>query len=309
MREASDNRKFYLRPDLAVIRMATGVQLRAGDKEIYVIETDSPEVVERVLTLLAKGCDRRTLYDSVGEVNRDLTDEVIVQLVSVGVLLDQPIEPSDAVSRYLAHFVKDGACASRERFGSVAVVGLGECVQLLGQGIREHGIEVVTVDTDSLIEHVDDSHFDAIVCIWEQPDLRRVLDVNAVACRRRLPCLFVDLSHGQHMTVGPFYVPGEGACYQCFRQRWRENTAALEEFDAAETAMLDSGQPLPAYGILPAFRYVVVGLACAELFALLAEHRPLRTLNRAVTVDPDGMKLWAEPCWQIPWCPTCGNEA
>lgn len=308
MPEASDNRKFYLRPDLAVIRMATGVQLRAGDEEIHVIETGSPEVVERVLTLLASGCDRRTLHDSAGEANRDLTDDVIAQLVSAGVLLDQPIEPSDTVSRYLAHFIKDGARASRERLRPIAVAGRGDCVQLLGQGIREHGIDVFAANTDSLIKHVEDSHVGAIACIWEQPDLRRALDVNAMACRHRLPCLFVDLSHGGHMTVGPFYVPGEGACYQCFRQRWRENTAALEEFAAAESAMLDSGQPLSAYGILPAFRYVVVGLACAELFALLAGHRPLRTLNRTVTVDPDGMKLWTEACWQIPWCPACGKE-
>lgn len=308
MQEALDNRKLYLRPDFAVIRMASGVQLRAGDEEIHVIETDSPEVVERILTLLANGCDRCTLYDSVGEANRDVIDEVIVQLVSVGVLLDQPIEQSDTIARYLAHFVKDGTRATRERLGPVAMAGRGDCGQLLAQGIREHDIEVVTIDTVSLAERSDASGFDAVVCIWEQPDLRRVLDVNEVACRQRLPCLFVDLSHGGHMTVGPFYVPGEGACYQCFRQRWRENTAALEEFEATESAMLGSGKPLPAYGILPAFRYVVVGMACAELFALLAQHRPLRTLNRSVTVDPDGMKLWTEACWQIPWCPSCGSE-
>lgn len=305
MQEAADNRKYYLRPDLAVIRMATGVQLRAGDEEIHVIETDNPDVVERLLSLLADGCDRRTLHRQMGEANRDLTDSVLVQLVAAGVLLGQPIEPNDTVARYLAHFVKSGGRALRERLGPIAVAGRGECVQLLAQVIREHGIQAVTLDTDSLIEHGRGSGFDAIVCIWEQPDLRRVLDVNAAACRWQLPCLFVDLSHGQHMTVGPFYVPGEGACYQCFRRRWRENTAALEEFEAAESAMLDSGKPLPAYGILPAFRYVVVGLACAELLALLVEHRPLRTLNRTVTVDPDGMKLWTEACWQIPWCPTC----
>jgi len=308
VQEASDNRKFYLRPDFAVIRMVSGLQLRAGDEEIHVIETDSPEVVERILTLLANGCDRCALYDSAGEANRDLIDEVIVQLVSAGVLLEKPIETNDTIARYLAHFVRDGTRASRKRFGPVAVAGRGDCVQLLGQGIREHEIEVVTVDTDSLAERSDASHFDAVVCIWEQPDFRRVLDVNETACHKRLPCLFVDLSHGGHTTVGPFYVPGEGACYQCFRHRWRENTAALEEFEAAEVTMLESGQPLPAYGVLPAFRYVVVGLACAELLALLAGHRPLRTLNRTVTVDPDGMKLWTEPCWQIPWCPTCGSE-
>ena len=72
--------------------------------------------------------------------------------------------------------------------------------------------------------------------------------------------------------------------------------------------MRASGGPLAAYGILPAFRYQVVGMACAELFAFLSRHRPVRTLNRVATVDLEDLKLWTEPAWQIPWCPACGAQ-
>ena len=147
------------------------------------------------------------------------------------------------------------------------------------------------------------------VCAWTQPDLNLVSQFNRLACERQVGCLFVDVSHGRHATIGPFYVPGDGACYECFRQRLRQNTAALAELDAAHQKMIEGTQTLPPYGCLPAFRYTVVGLATTEVFAYLSRHRALSTLNRAATVDLDGMALWTEPVWRIPWCPACGDSS
>jgi len=349
MSENAHRRKLYLRPDLAVIRMEIGVQLRAGDEEIHTIETELPEVVETMLQSMTGGADRASLEKAVGEENRVLIDNMIQQLAAAGLLLEQPIESGDTIGRYLAHFVHDGLrrpqsqssngsrhspsavtktqtpvfpangtgtvpailnlkTGSQRPIGPVAVTGCIESERLLVRAISEHGIEVITIDGESPLDATDGPRVGALVCIWEQPNLKHVLRVNDAVCRWRMPCLFVDLSHGQHATLGPFYVSGEGACYQCYRNRWRENTATPAEFEAAESAVMHDGQILPAYGILPAFRYQVVGMACAELFALLARHRPLQTLNRTATIDLEGMKLWTEPCWQIPWCPICGTE-
>jgi oxazoline/thiazoline synthase len=148
---------------------------------------------------------------------------------------------------------------------------------------------------------------DLIVVAWEQPDLSRVLSANHAVITRRVPCLFVDLSHGQHATLGPFYVPNEGACYECYRQWWRRNSRALTELDAAHEQMLTSGRPHPAYGTLPAFRHWLAGMAAAELQALVAGHRPLRTLNRQITIDLEHLAVHGEPVWRIPWCPACGD--
>ena len=55
--------------------------------------------------------------------------------------------------------------------------------------------------------------------LWEHPDPPLVAQVNELVCRQAVPCLFADLSHGCHATQGPFHVPGEGACYACYRER------------------------------------------------------------------------------------------
>ncbi len=308
MSESPKRRKLHLRPDVAVVSMEAGVQLRAGDEGIYIIETELPKVVETLLQSMTKGADRPSLENAVGEGNGELIDSVIQQLAAARLLLEQPIEPDDRIGRYLAHFVHDGLCPPQRPTGPVAVTGCIESARLLARAINEHGIQVITIESNPSLDETAVPRADAVVCIWEQPNLRRILRVNDVVCRWRMPCLFVDLSHGQHATLGPFYIPGEGACYRCYRKRWRENTATLAEFEAAESAVLDDGETLPAYGILPAFRYHAVGTACAELFAFLARHRSLQTLNRVATIDLEGMQQWTEPCWQIPWCPACGTS-
>jgi bacteriocin biosynthesis cyclodehydratase domain-containing protein len=299
-----------LRPGLAILAMDGAIQLRAGDEEIHVVQTDSPEVVEKLLHHLARGTPREAVLEGIGAEHAGLVDAVLEQLAAQRLLLDQPIDEADEITLYLSHFMGYAPHPNvRRPAGPVLVTGHRRCGDLLARALAEHAMDVRTTGDAGLSED-DLAHAEikAIACIWEQPDLEMVLRVNAAACRGRTACLFVDLSHGRHATVGPFYVPGEGACYQCFRDRWRQNTAALAELEAAESAMLARHEPLVAYGILPAFRYQAAGMACGELFAFLARHRPVRTLNRAVTVDLEGMKLWAEPVWQIPWCPTCGSS-
>jgi len=309
-----------LLPGTAVIAMDRAVQLRAGDEEIHVIETDVPEVVEKVLLLLAEGRGPETIGETISETigreHDDLVSALIERLAAVNLLQQRPdngsnmVDEDDQIARYLSHFTGNSPCGRVQRpSGPVSITGHGGGGELLGRVLGEHGIEARLFAGAELPEDHDAGFRPkAIVCIWEQPDLDMVFRVNAAACRRRTPCLFVDLSHGRHATLGPFYVPGEGSCYQCFRQRWRQNTETPAEFDAAESVMLDRGEPLPAYGILPAFRHQVVGMACAELFAFLSRHRPLRTLNRVATVDLEGLRIETEPSWEIPWCDACGAD-
>ena len=310
MSDGPSERAVRLRPGLAILAMEGAVQLRAGDEEIHLVETDAPEVMETVLHQLARGSPRGAILATVGAEHGPLVDALVEQLAAQRLLLDQPVDEADEISLYLSHFMGYVPYAEPRRpAGPVLVTGHGVCVDLLSRALAEHGIEVCAAeDVRELGDGALGDRAEAIACIWQQPDLEMALRVNAAACRLAKACLFVDLSHGRHATLGPFYMPGEGACYQCFRDRWRQNTAALAEFEAAESAMLAGDGPLAAYGVLPAFRYQVVGMACAELFAFLSRHRPVRTLNRVATVDLEDLKLWTEPAWRIPWCPVCGAE-
>ena len=296
----------WLRPGIAVIPQGEQIQLRAGDEDIFVFEVDESEVVLHWLRRLAAGSATDELR---GEVPDDLAatwNAVMEQLAGAQPWLDRRIDPADDIGKYLSHVVSNGAAAKPPE-GVMLLSGNSPSCQLLATVLREQGIETLIGDEKGQRGRngSDELEPTAEVCLWEQANLTWAMRINDRAIESQRPCLFVDLSHGRHATLGPFFVPGEGACLRCYRQRWRENTSTLEEFDAAESAMLAS--PLPAFGTLPAYRYQMVGLASAELFAFLTRHRPLRTLNRILTVDFEGMQMAGEPCWQVPWCGACGR--
>lgn len=298
-----------LRPGLALITMDSAVQLRAGDEEIHVVESDAPELVLRMLQMLADGTDLERLYQEAGETDREVVPALLEQLAAQRLLMDRQCDDNDEIVRYLAHFAAfTPEVELRRPGGTVGVVGSGPSTEMLARALEEHGVTSACfggpVDWAKTSSEVPK----ALVCICEQPDVAFAEQVNAAACERRLPCLFVDLSHGRHATIGPFFIPGEGACYRCYRDRWRQNATSAAEHEAAERVMIESRKRLPAYGLLPAFRYQVVGLGCGEVFALLSRHRALCTLNRIATVDLERMRVWTEPCWRIPWCLACGTQ-
>ena len=297
-----------LRPNLALIKMDEAVQLRVGDEEIHVVESDSPELVHRMLQMLADGINVERLYEEAGVADQEVVSALLEQLAARRLLMDREYDDRDEIVRYLANFAAfSPEVALRRPAGTVRVLGSAASSELFARALQEHGLTAVCSDGPvDWIEASSDTP-SAVVCICEQPDLTYAEQVNAAACRQRVPSLFIDLSHGRHATIGPFFIPGEGACHRCYRDRWRQNTASAAEHEAAERVMIETRRPLPAFGLLPAFRYQVVGLACGEIFAFLSRHRALCTLNRIATVDLERMRIWTEPCWQIPWCRTCGT--
>lgn len=297
-----------LRPGIAVISMPGAVQLRAGDQDIFVLRTDRPDELGTLLESLDGTRERQGILDGLPPEQRAELAHLLDQLQSGELLMDGQPRDLDEVGRYLAHAVEAPADAVRRlREKRVAVTGHADALRILETILDEHGIPCVTLGNPSEMVEAKPDTADVLVCAWEQSDLSLVLDVNRDACRRRLPCLFVDHSHGRHATVGPFFVPGESACYACFRHRLHENTAAWREMIAAEATMQRTSRPLPAWGVLPSHRHQVMGLACAEIVAFLVRHRALRTLNRAVTLDLEGTRVWSEPVWRVPWCAACGE--
>jgi bacteriocin biosynthesis cyclodehydratase domain-containing protein len=278
-----------LHPGVAVIPMDGGVELRMGDEEVHVLRTDAPDLILRVLEQLDGRHDRNALVASIGPGGEPLLDELLGELARAG-MIGSPVEELDKAL--------SGA--------RVAVVGHAPAAELMARVLVEHGIEAAVRERGAAYR-LGSASAGAVVCLCEQPDLALLFEVNDAACDAKLPCLFVDLSHGRHATVGPFYVPGDGACYRCLRARLHENTAAYAELLAAERQMLDSGRPLPAFGCLPAHRHLCAGVAAGEIVAFFAKHRPLRTLNRAVTVALEHARMWSEPVFRVPWCDGCAG--
>ena len=277
-----------LRLGVAVIPMDGAVQLRVGDEEVHVLRTDDAPRLEGLLARLDAGRDRSAGSAPLGAEDAHLLDDLVAQLDSLGLLASEPLVDPGPAPR-------------------VAVIGHAPGAELLASILSEHGLAASVRDREEAT--TGDLPPAALVCVCEAPDLALQLALNDSACAARIPCLFVDLSHGRHATVGPFSLPDEGACYRCFRARLRENTAAFAELLAAEGQMIATGRPLPKSGCLPAHRHLVAGLAAAEIVAFITRERPLRTLNRALTVALFQVEMWSEPAWRVPWCESCGDQA
>ncbi len=298
-----------VRPDLAVIPMPEGVQLRAGDEEIYFLQSESPALVAEILNRLDGTTSTEGILADIGSQHAGLLEAMLRELTTARLIWRDGGRADGEVDRYLSHFLgPEGAREAALRTHTVAVVGHDALVALMAQNLEAHRVGVnagplPSDDDDPALRGVD-----VVVCLWERPDLSSVDAMNRQVCQDKMPCLFVDLSHGRHATVGPFYVPREGACYACFRERLRQNAASFDQHVAAEEWMRKRRRPLPGYGILPTFRYQAVGLAGSEIVAYLTRYRGLRTLNRAITIDLERLTCWSEPVWRIPWCAVCGVQ-
>jgi bacteriocin biosynthesis cyclodehydratase domain-containing protein len=280
-----------LRPGVAVIPMDGALQLRIGDDEVHVLRTDAPDVVARVLAAFDGRRDRDDVVVEVGPDRADLVDRLLEELARAGLV--QAVcgaEPAPGI--------RGAGAAAR-----VAIAGPTKGAELLGAILGEHGMTVRRASDEELIAEP----CDVVVCLAEEPDLTRAFALNTAVIAGCQPALFVDASHGRHATVGPFYVPAESSCYRCFRARLHENTAAFDELLAAERLMLERGAPLAAVPVSSAHRHLVMAVAAVEVVAFVARHRPLRTLNRAITVSFDELRMWSEPVWRVPWCAACGR--
>ncbi len=291
-----------LRPDLAIIPMEDSIQLRAGDEEIYTIKVDCLNTASSILGHLDGTRNRSAILECVGNEYADLFDAVLEVLTANRLLVDAG--GRDPIERYLSHF---RTLRSDHDLDSIRIAAFGaeESTRLLIQNLADHKIQTECFQTIRELDNLEEAEATLAVCTWEEMDLHWVYGINDAMCRRETPCLFADLSHGKHATIGPFYIPGEGSCYRCLRQRYRENTAAYDELIAAEAHMNQTKVPLPGYGILPTFRYQVVGLVGSEVVAFFTRHRPLRTLNRTITIDFEQMTQWSEPAWKTPQCQSC----
>ncbi|MEP7124828.1 MAG: TOMM precursor leader peptide-binding protein [Byssovorax sp.] len=268
--------------------MDGAVQLRVGDEEVHVLGVDDVPRLQRLLERLdpTRGSGAETAPLDAEDTH--LLDDLVAELGGLG-LLATGEAPADLL-----------------RGQRVTVIGHAPSAALIAAILGEHGL---SASVEERAQPVGADAPAALVCVCEAPDLALQLAVNDAACAARTPCLFVDLSHGRHATVGPFYLPDDGACHRCFRARLRENTAAFTELRAAEEQMIATGLPLPGAGSTPAHRHLVAGLAAAEIAAFFTRERPLRTLNRAFTVALFQLEVWSEPVWRVPWCEACGPRA
>lgn len=128
---------------------------------------------------------------------------------------------------------------------------------------------------------------------YRRPELA---EINQQALRDRTPWWLVRLN-GQRPWLGPYFVPGQSACWACLRERlsWNpRHEAALRE----QLARPDAVWPPP---IVPAIAEAAAAMFLARFLA------PAPTRCEIVVVDPRQLQSTAHHVVRRPQCPVCGD--
>jgi bacteriocin biosynthesis cyclodehydratase domain-containing protein len=182
---------------------------------------------------------------------------------------------------------------------TVAVAGSGPLAAEIASSLRRSGIaRLERLALDAAASHLE--RFELAVAVPAGEELPRLAAWNVAAFQTSLPWLQVLPFDGLLAAVGPFYVPGETACYECFRVRRASNVDYGREF----LALQEVGVPLPAVAGL---EQAVAGLAATVALRWLA-HRDqfLPGVWYALELEPQPA-LEAHVLYRVPRCRACSG--
>jgi bacteriocin biosynthesis cyclodehydratase domain-containing protein len=191
------------------------------------------------------------------------------------------------------------ALIARLERAAVAVVGSGPLAAEVASSLRRSGLgglERLPLDgAQAALERLE-----LAVTAPAGEELPELSAWNQSALRAALSWLQVLPFDGLFAAVGPLYVPGESACYECFRVRRASNV----EYGRQLLALQDVGVPLPAAASV---EQAVAGLAATLALRWLV-HRDqfLPGTWYALELGPQPA-LQAHVLYRVPRCRACSG--
>ena len=190
-----------------------------------------------------------------------------------------PAQTADVLAVSLVTVVGSGAVAEHvARLLRLCGVGDLERAPLTGPAVRER-LAVVVPDA---------------------AEVPRLPAWNEAALAAGAPWLAVLPFDGRFAAVGPLFVPGETACYECYRIRRASNLAYAEEFWTLER------EPRPAPEAPPLVA-AVAGLAVLMAVRWLVD-ADAALPGMLAAFEPAGVPtLSAHHVYRVPRCPACSD--
>jgi bacteriocin biosynthesis cyclodehydratase domain-containing protein len=242
----------------------------------------------------------------VGPAVRRAVEQALALLQEHG-LLTQAAEGLTEAEKRTADFLAALDPAARSavdlfaivRRARVAVAGSGALALELVASLRRSGLdslEQVPLRTPSS----DLERFQLVVVAPRGEELPDLPEWNLAAFTASVPWMQVLPFDGLFSAMGPFYVPGETGCYECFRIRRASNVDDPRLF----LALQEVGVPLPASSTL---EQTVAGLAATLALRWLAhEDQFLPGTWYAFELTPQPT-LGAHVLYRVPRCPVCSG--
>jgi ribosomal protein S12 methylthiotransferase accessory factor len=154
--------------------------------------------------------------------------------------------------------------------------------------------------------NVEGDSWDLIVTALTADDLYLLLRVSRYAHAAGVRTLFGHLD-GVEAWIGPAVVPGETACWNCFRLRRLANAEHIKaEHDIDATLLAGPGQPR-ARALLAPMAALTGQILAMEAVKLLTHFTPSRLPARVYVQNLISGKSQFHTVIRMPWCELCGG--
>ena len=259
----------YLAPWYRVAREKGKVVLEYGQRIVCLEGGAAEGLIPALLPLLDGARTVDEIVAALGDPVRPAVERVIRELADHGLLASGPgaadlPRPVAGAAELLAS-LQPGAASIVETAAaveacSVAVVGGGGAGLELARLLRSTGVAIEWTDGPA-------GGSDLVVCAPAADELPRLPAWNAQALAARQPWLQILPFDGRYAAVGPLYLPGDTACFECFRRRRAANLGTPAELPLLEAAPA-------AYPSAPGLDAVAGGLAAqlALHWLVLGDH-------------------------------------
>jgi len=295
----------YLAPWYRIAIADDEVVLEYGQRIICLAGRAGAVLVPVLLPLLDGTRTLDEIVEVLGDAARPAIEAALERLGEYDLLLDGPPLPDEvpeplAGTAELLASLRPSEVTLREVAASigsqsVALVGSGPIAAEVTRLLRLSGVQVRRDETVS-------SGVDLVVCAPGPAQLPALGEWNRQALTSGQPWLQVLPFDGRYASVGPFYVPDETCCFECFRLRRLANLDGSDEY-----ALLEATPA--AYPAPPALHALVAGIATTlALEWLVLRNHYVPSAFYGVELGPVlGVSL--HHVHQVPRCPACSELA
>lgn len=260
-------------------------------------------------------------------VKRSAVESVIDQLVQIGAVEDGPESSIDAYYDTVIPSLRD----HESRFAPVqGVLLLGDAelseriAASLGKLSTAIAIDIVGADDERLqsLSGMQLDDFDRalaseeiamrfewlgqrlIVLAQQHANPHRALLLNRLALQQGCPFLWGAVD-GPAMFVGPFTLPRQSACYQCFETRVMMNLREYKSYQLYKAALADGRAQARALPVAAPLVDILSGHLTMEAMNYLLTGAAF-TIGKTLCLYLPAMEFSFNDVLRVPDCPACG---
>jgi len=316
MSQLQDNNFLILRPSIIYVCDETGdaAHFRGGDNEIYpVSDISNPKLLEMTMSSLLEvevmsyqGLLDKCFSASILTDKSEL-DEILQGLIDAGLLFSTLSEsPLTDLQRFLVRTgVYSDSIVKTLLSKTISVYSASSLHrQRILETLSNYGLEVVVGSFENTVtKNIASIDISLVIGDYTNDDFFEKL--NCYALKSKIPWLMIRQAGFNLAQMGPLFVPGETACFNCLLQRMssqRDNPDQYKLFYAKQFA-----QPVSVWNEHDTD--YIVDKACKVILRYLISgivDIPLETLvGKSRFIELGDMSSETEKLLRLPSCAVC----